>query len=143
VSKLHLHPLAATLHWQLPTVLPVEGWASLLKDYVSALAGACESTGPVVIGHIKALALLPDGGFVRASAISATHPVDAEIQAKNNDELQELALTVNVIVYGLPFDIARKIVIENAQKLIEIHSGNLVIETITEEGTHSHDHDHD
>lgn len=143
MSTLSLHPLAATLRWRLPTALPAEAWASLLKDYVSALAGECQSTGPMVIGHIKALALLPDGGFARASAISATHPIDTETQVKNNLELQELALTVNVIVYGLPFDTARNIVLENAQKLIEACEGNLVVETIMEEGTHSHDHDHD
>lgn len=141
MSSLELHPLAATLRWWLPAPLSLDEWAALMADYLSAIAGDCQAMGQVVIGHIKALALLPDGGFVRASAVSAAHPVDTEIRTGERHEAQELTLTVNVIVYGLPLSAARQIVVENAQSQVGSRAGTLVVESITREGAHAHDHD--
>jgi hypothetical protein len=141
LSDLHLHPLAATLRWQLPTPLSAASWEDILSQYVAALAQECETADQVVIGHIKGLALLPDGGFIRASAVSAAHPVDTEVRAGDDVAQQALTVTLNVIVYGLSFDAARKIAIKNAQRLIEARGGSLVIEAVTKEGAHTHDHD--
>jgi hypothetical protein len=139
MTEYHLHPLAARLRWYFPSPLAPDAWAALLADTVGAVARECQAAGPVVIGHIKALALLPAGGYLRASAISAQHPVDVEAQAAPSQALTELTITLNVIVYGLPFEAARRIVTEQAGRLVEVQGGSAHIEAISEDH-HTHDH---
>ena len=141
MSKLHLHPLAARLRWYFPAAMPVEDWQVLLEDYLTAVARDCRDSGQVVIGHIKGLFLLPGDGFLRASAVSADHPVDSEISAGASSVFEELTLTVNVIVYGLPADRGKEIVVENAKNVAATRKGHIAIENVSEEGSH-HAHDH-
>ncbi len=95
-----LEPYATQQCWTAPAPLPGAEWQALIVDTLAALARACEAAGPCVIGHIKALALFDGGGYLRVSAVSATHAPTAESRAPDN--LATLSLTLNVLVYGLP-----------------------------------------
>lgn len=139
MTDLHLHPLAARLTWRFPAPLAPDACAALLADAVGAVARACQAAGPAVIGHIKALAVLPGGGYLRASAISATHPVDFEAHQASGEALAELAVTLNAIVYGLSPEVIGGIIAGQIGQLVEARGGSMHVETISE-SHHTHDH---
>jgi hypothetical protein len=95
-----LQPYATQQRWQSDKPLPGEGWQSLLTGYLAALARACAAAGPCLIGHIKALALFDSGGYLRVSAVSATH--EPTVDGCTPDGLSAVSVTLNVHVYGLP-----------------------------------------
>lgn len=115
MSDLILEPYAAEQRWQMPAPLPGQAWRDLLAEYLAALAQACTGAGPCIIGHLKALALFPEGGYLRASAVSAHHP--PTIDGRAPDGLQALDLTLNLLVYGLPHAALARIAAEEAAAL--------------------------
>lgn len=74
-------------------------WERLIDGYLTAIAAACAAAGPAVIGHIKAVALFPDGTYLRASVVSPDSP--ATIEGRVPFAANGLKLSLNVIVYGL------------------------------------------
>jgi hypothetical protein len=108
MSELQLEPLAATVTWRFEAPLPLTQWQALLAAFLQLLAGGAVAAGPRVIGHIKALAALPDGGYIRASVVDMTHGVDVQAGGKLPAELPALTFLVNVLVYGLPRDVASR-----------------------------------
>jgi hypothetical protein len=106
MSDLRLEPLAAVVTWRFEAPLPLTQWQSLLAEFLQLLADGAVAAGPRVIGHIKALAALPDGGYIRASVVDAKHGVDAQASGRLPTEMAALRFTVNVLVYGLPRDVA-------------------------------------
>jgi hypothetical protein len=138
MNDLRLEPYAAQQHWQMPAPLAGRDWQTLLVAYLAALAHACAAAGPAVIGHIKALALFPDGGYLRVSAVSATHPPTTD--GRPPDGLAELTLTLNVLVYGIARDVLSSLTCDIASTLAAAHAG-LVIEELPSMGTDApHEH---
>ena len=74
-----LEPFAARLRWQFPSAIALCEWGALLGECLETLARRCDETGPHVVGHIKGLALLADGAYVRVSVVSPRHPADVEV----------------------------------------------------------------
>lgn len=97
MDDLKLEPYAVVIRWQIPEgAVP---WENILSEYVHLVAQKCTEAGPCVIGHIKALAKFSGHEYFRISAIDANIPVTIEGSVPAG--IQELELTINVLVYGL------------------------------------------
>ncbi len=160
MSELTLEPHAVQQRWRMPVPLTGRGWHELLIAYLAALARACTTggssstagtSGPAcsaggVIGHIKLLALFPDGGYLRASAVSPTHPPTSDGQVP--DGLDQLSLTLNVLVYGVPREVLATLTLEIASTLVAARAGQVSEETVQGmgapplhlSGNHPHSH---
>jgi len=99
MSGARLAAVALRQVWRLPKARPGREWQRPLEELVAAVALDCEAAGAVVIGHVKALAAWPEGGYVRASAVDTRHGPSAESTAMG--VARESELTLNVLVYGL------------------------------------------
>lgn len=134
MSDLTLEPYAAEQEWEMPAPLPGQVWQEMLTGYLAALACACTQAGPSVIGHLKALALFAEGGYLRVSAVSAQHrpTVDGGVP----DGLRTLALTLNLLVYGLPRATLERIARDEAASLAARHNGQVHVHTY--DTTHHH-----
>ncbi len=98
MAELTLEPYAVVQQWRLPGA---DGhWEVILAQYLQALAQGCVQAAPgAVIGHIKALALFPNQGYLRLSVVAPDIPASIEGQAPSG--CTSLELTLNVLVYGL------------------------------------------
>jgi len=103
-------------------------WETLIVEYLEKLARRYHETGTGIIGHIKALALFPDGGYLRVSVVSPTLP--AGVEGSVPAGCTGLVLTLNVIVYGIGRDLLEHITGEEATHLIDRSQGRVNIETI-------------
>ncbi len=137
--ELTLEPYAVSQHWRLPGA---DGrWEGFLAEYLETLARRCAENQPCVIGHIKALALFPQNGYVQVSVVSQRLP--AQVKGSVPPGCTELTLSLNVIVYGLEYDWIERLTSETALHLAERWKGEVKIEA-TElrprppTGPHSH-----
>jgi hypothetical protein len=106
----------------------VENWETLISAFLETLACRCHETGKCIIGHIKALALFPDGGYLRVSVVSPT--LCAGVEGSVPAGCTELMLTLNVIVYGLGRELLERITRETADHLTKKWKGGVTIEAI-------------
>lgn len=126
----------------MPAPLTGDDWQNLLVSYLAALARACDAAGPCIIGHIKMLALFPHGGYLRISAVSPVHPPSCDGHAP--DGLNEISLTLNVLVYGLPAGRLQHLTRDTALTLALPRAGQ-VTEAIDDgvgHGSGNHPHTH-
>ena len=126
MAELILEPYAVSQRWRL--FGNTDKWENLISEYMETLARRCHETGKGMIGHIKALALFPDGGYLRVSVVSPTLPAGVEGGAPVH--CSELVLTLNVIVYGLGRDLLERITRETADQLTKKWKGEVTIEAI-------------
>jgi hypothetical protein len=139
VKELTLEPYAARLHWQLPTATDGQGWAAILAEHLESLARRCDETGQNVIGHIKGLAVLPGGGYVRVNVVSPERPADVESTALG--QCADLNFDLNVLVYGLPVGQVKWLTHETAASVAMHRGGQVDVEPISqEEFAESHSH---
>jgi hypothetical protein len=118
VDPLELEPYAARLCWRFAEAQSLETWQALFTAFLDQVAQACTAAGgPRVIGHIKGLMLLPGGGFLRGSVVSARYPPQVEISRAASGTCAELEMALNVLVYGLPLTEAQQLVPEAGQRL--------------------------
>jgi hypothetical protein len=103
-------------------------WGTLISNYLETLAHHCHETRTCIIGHIKALALFPNCGYLRISVVSPTLP--AGVEGSVPAGCVELLLTLNVIVYGLGRDLLEHITRETAAQLSDQWNGRVTIEAI-------------
>jgi hypothetical protein len=103
-------------------------WEPLIIAYLETIARRCHETGKCIIGHIKALALFPEGGYLRVSVVSPTLP--AGVEGGIPAGCAEFILTLNVIVYGLTRDLLEKITNETAVLLTEKWEGKVKIKPV-------------
>ena len=124
MAELILEPYAVSQRWHLPQA---DGkWEALLGEYLETLARRCDETGTCVIGHIKALALFPGGGYVQVSVVSPALP--ANVNGNVPAGCTELELALNVIVYGLARDLVERVTRETAVHLADQWQGEVTIE---------------
>ena len=84
MAELILEPYAVSQHWD----LRADGkWETILSEYLETLARRCHEAGPCVVGHIKALALLPAGGYVQVSIEHITRETAAHVSARWQGEV--------------------------------------------------------
>jgi hypothetical protein len=126
VDELNLEPYTVIQAWSLPEA--GGNWESILGDYLQRIAQGCAASGKCVIGHIKAIATLPDRNYLRISVVAPNIP--ASIEGKLPPHCTNLELTLNVLVYGLERSVIEKITLEMAgeiarQRKGEVHQKNL------------------
>jgi hypothetical protein len=124
VAELILEPYAINQRWRVSAV--DIRWEALVGGYLEMLARRCAASDQCVIGHLKALALFPNGGYLRASVVSATLP--AGVEGRVPAGCTELVLALNVIVYGLARDLVEHITRETAAVLANRWQGEVTIE---------------
>lgn len=112
MAELSLEPYAVVQHWRLPEA---DGrWEAILSEYLQTIAQTCSTAGKCVIGHIKALAVFPEGGFFRVSVVAANIP--ASTQGSVPLGCTGLDLTLNVLVYGLERSVIEQITREKSRE---------------------------
>ena len=99
MSDATLAVAALRQRWHLPEAASPERWQRLLELLAGEVAADCDAAGASLIGHVKVLALLRNGGYVRASALDTRHAPSSE--ASGCETAGEAELTLNVLVYGL------------------------------------------
>jgi hypothetical protein len=126
MAELILEPYAINQRWKL--FGDADTWENLISEFMETLARRCHETGKGIIGHIKALALFPDGGYLRVSVVSPT--VAAGVEGSVPMGCTELVLTLNVIVYGLGRELLERITRETVDHLTKKRKGGVTIEAI-------------
>ncbi|MBC7252081.1 MAG: hypothetical protein H5T62_17615 [Anaerolineae bacterium] len=139
MDSLTLEPYAARLRWRFPQEQTLQKWQTLLANFLDELGRACVTSGPYVIGHIKAIALLPGGGFLRGSKVSARYPADTECTGQDPDRYAELDMTLNVLVYGPSWTETHRLVSEVGLALAQRWGAELSI-SIADSEHHYHHH---
>jgi hypothetical protein len=125
MADLILEPYAAAQRWRFS---PKDtNWETLIVDYLQTIARACMEFDGCVIGHIKALALFPAGGYLQVSVIDPALP--AGVKGCVPPDCAELTLTLNVIVYGLAHDLLERIAGDTAVRLADRSQGEVTTET--------------
>ncbi len=126
MEELILEPYTVKQRWRL--FGGADRWENLIGEFMETLARGCHETGKAVIGHIKALALFPDGGYLRISVVSPTLPAGVEGNAPEG--CNELLLTLNVIVYGLARGTLERLTRETVDRLTKKWRREVTIETL-------------
>jgi hypothetical protein len=124
MTDLILEPYAVRQHWHIPTA--DTHWEAILAEYLQTIASRCVESAPCVIGHIKALALFPEEGYVQISVVSPTQP--AGFQGQIPAGCNELTLSLNVIVYGPPYALIQDLTREIATHLAQRWNGEVSFE---------------
>jgi hypothetical protein len=124
MDDLILEPYAVSQRWRFSP----EGtnWESLIIEYLETIARTCMEIESCVIGHIKALALLPEGGYLQVSVINPELP--AGVKGCVPPGCPELKLTLNVIIYGIERDLLERVACETAAHLAYRSQGEVIIE---------------
>lgn len=100
MSELPLSPFATRLTLRFDPPLGPQQCAVRLRELLQALARIEERVPGSVVGHIKLFAELPDGGYVRGSAVSAARAAEVEVVCAGEVRIPSLALDLNVLVLG-------------------------------------------
>lgn len=126
MAEMILEPYAVNQQWRLSD--PNDTWEDKIREYLETLARRCDETGKCVIGHIKALAIFPNGAYVRGSVISPKYA--AQIEGNAPQECRALTLALNLIVYGLERAQLEQITRETAFELAQRWHAEVTIDTI-------------
>lgn len=111
-----LEPLSATIRFMSVSPRSSCVWGRIIGRLLQGIADRCETAGrEVVIGHIKGFALLEKREHLRISVISGAYP--AEIDSSADVEMNELQVSVNVIVYGIAAGSLERIVRDKVSSL--------------------------
>jgi hypothetical protein len=133
-----LEPYAVVQQWHLPDA---DGhWEAILGEYLQTIATRCTSAKKCLIGHIKALVLFQDEGYLRISVIAANIP--ASIEGEVSNCCTELELTLNVLVYGLERIFIEKIVYEIATEIADQRKGVVKFKILDQPVEHTHHPNH-
>jgi hypothetical protein len=126
MEELILEPYTVKQKWRF--FGGADRWENLIGEFMETLGHRCHKTGKGMIGHIKALALFPDGGYLRVSVVSPTLP--AGVEGSVPEGCTELLLTLNVIVYGLARSALERLTRETVDHLTKKWRGEVTIETL-------------
>jgi len=124
VADLILEPYSVNQRWRFRS--PDVSREDSVAGYLEAIARICEEAGKCVVGHIKALALFPDGGHFQVSVVGPHLPA-----AKNGRVpigCADFTLSLNVIVYGLERPVLERIAWDAADETAKRHAGEVTIE---------------
>lgn len=127
---IHLHEsvLSATLH-------------SRIESLLSAIAKECMAAGATLIGHIKCLATTADHGFLAASVVDER--VAPRSRGGLEDGIEEIAIVLNALLYGLSRDKVEQIVKRTAQQELDIPGAHIHLTDLDGDNHHGgHHHEH-
>jgi len=126
MEELILEPYTVHQRWRF--LGDADKWENLISEFMEMIARRCHEAGKGMIGHIKALALFPDGGYLRVSIVSPTLP--AGVEGNVPMDCTELVLILNVIVYGLERNALERLTRETADQVTQKWKGGVTIEAI-------------
>ena len=129
MSGMMLEALAIHIRFTFSSPKRIQEWTEILKRLVETLAGLCHKSGPCMIGHIKGLVLLNGNQYMRVSVISPSLP--AQVETNASEDLTELTVTLNMVVYGLSTKSLEHIVETAAVQLETAWSGKIAVESIS------------
>jgi hypothetical protein len=109
MPEMILDPFTARLTITLGTAKTAQECSLVLASFLETLATLCDQAGPSVVGHIKALALLPKGQYMRGSVVSPRLPAEVEVTFSGSS-ISYLCLTLNMLVYGLSRETLERLV---------------------------------
>lgn len=141
MSSLSLEPFSALIDWQLDEPIPSAAWQKLFSRFLESLAQESAHEENTVIGHIKSLAKLPGSGFIQTSVVSADRPATGEVVDAVGGSYDKLTLTLNLLVYGLPFQKAERIARQSAESIAKENGGSIQMRDISDPSHTSHRHD--
>jgi hypothetical protein len=127
MAEMILEPYAVKQRWSMNKA-GNNKWEAIIVEYLEDLAKRCCEAGAYVVGHIKALALFDNGGYLRISVVDPFIP--AILDGGVPVDCVELVLTLNVIVYGLKRDLLERITHGSAAALSERFKKELIIEAV-------------
>lgn len=107
-----LEPYAALVRWRAPRPQAAATWRALVAEFAELATRRAAGAGAPVIGHVKGFASTSGDGFLHVSVVSPDRP--ASVEGHLPEGLQELNLTLNVLVYGLPLETVGALVREVA-----------------------------
>ncbi len=110
-----LTPYTAKVHFLFKQCISGELGQAILSSYLENITKQCHGIKGCVIGHIKALVIFSEQEFLRISTVSVNHPADITGTIPNN--LNEVELTLNVLVYNVPMENLKEIAISSKQPL--------------------------
>jgi hypothetical protein len=115
MSTQELHPF--TGHYLVHYTHPATAGENLqmLTELLERIARSCAAAGATIIGHIKAFATQPGGGYLTASVTSAKIPAQVDASALQTCEQLEVCLVV--LVYGLDAERLVRIVTQTWQEM--------------------------
>jgi hypothetical protein len=127
--ELTLEPYAVLQQWSLP--VPNIQWNVILADYLQSLARQCQQATGNFLGHIKALAIFPNGGYLRISVVDPQRsPI---VEGNVPPGITTLELTLNLIVYGPKNDFLKQIIEKTAGEFASKWNGE-----VTSQANHHH-----
>jgi hypothetical protein len=137
MAELILEPYAVSERWRIPGA---DGrWEAFLAEYLETLARRSAEHKGCLIGHIKAVALFPGCGYVQVSVVSPKLP--AQVNGRVPPGCVELSLSLNVIVYGLEYELIERLTRAAAADLAAKWKGDVKIEATNQKpspGGHVH-----
>jgi hypothetical protein len=133
MADLTFEPYSTTIHFHVP--VHFDRWQEVLPEFIHTLAQKCTRIG-TVIGHIKALSLLDNQGFIRLSAVDRNHPVSLE--GKVPTDCQQLDLSINILVFGLSHEIIEQIAVQATDEVSK--KWNVKVEIKEEPENHTSQH---
>jgi hypothetical protein len=125
MADMILEPYAVSQRWRFS--LKDTNWETLIVEYLETIARTCMEFDGCIIGHIKALALFPAGGYLQVSVVDPALP--AGVKGCAPPDCTELTFTLNVIVYGLAHDLLERIAYDTAVRLACSRQGEVITGT--------------
>jgi len=117
-----------------------ESLQARLIEFMSRISMDCVEEGVKLIGHIKSITDIPDGGYLACSVTNHEGRVrtDGELNGGSSFEM-----ILNVMIYGLEMDVVERIVDRRAREYFEVDGATMKLEILEGEDDHDHDHDHE
>jgi len=107
-----------------------------LASAMSAIALRCAKEGTTLIGHIKAIAEIPNGSWVACSVTGLDGKARTSGELTSNAD--EMQIVINALQYGLKGEKLEEVVEETIKK-----SYGKIAKVELEELAHEHAHDHE
>ena len=110
-----LHPFTGhyLLHYPYPAAAGEN--PQMLAELLERIGRSCAAAGVTLVGHIKAFATQPGGGYLTASVTSAKAP--AQVDASALQTCEQLEVYLVVLVYGLDAEHLVRIVTQTWQEM--------------------------
>lgn len=115
MSSPELHPFAGQyqVHYARPAC--EEENRRMLAELLERIAHESAAAGTTLIGHIKAYASQPGGGYMKGSVTSIRAP--AQVEAHSMHDHEQLNVSLVVLVYGLEAERLERIVAQTWKEL--------------------------
>lgn len=101
MTKMSFEPYAAEIKISSSMKQPIFWWEQLVIELLNGLGSVFSSETGYLIGHIKAIAILPENGLMWGSKISHKFKARVSCDCKPQVKCSELLLTLNVLVYNV------------------------------------------